>query len=65
MFLSKGIEWLSGYMNQIHMYANYIRDSLQIQRDTHKLKMREKDIPYKWKSKESCGSNAYIRQNRL
>ena len=30
MFLSKGIEWLSGYMNQIHMYANYIRDSLQI-----------------------------------
>ena len=25
----------------------------------------EKDIPYKWKSKESWSSNTHIRQNRL
>ena len=28
-------------------------------------KWTEKDIPCKWKSKESWGSNTYIRQNRL
>ena len=28
-------------------------------------KWTEKDIPCKWKSKQSWGSNTYIRQNRL
>ena len=36
-------------------------------RDTYRLKVErlEKDIPCKWKSKESWSSNTHIRQNRL
>ena len=36
-------------------------------RDTHRLKVRgwKKDIPCKWKSKKSWGSNTHNRQNKL
>ena len=35
-------------------------------RDMYRLKVRGwKDIPHKWKSKESWSSNSHIRQNRL
>lgn len=35
-------------------------------KDIHRLKVEmEKDIPSKWKTKESWGTYTYIRQNRL
>ena len=42
------------------------RDPLQIQGHIHtENEGMEKDIPCKWKLKESWGSNTYVRQNRL
>ena len=36
-------------------------------KDTHRLKVKvwKKDIPFKWKAKESRGSYTYIKTNRL
>ena len=35
-------------------------------RDTYRLKVKGlKDIPFKWKSKETQSGNPYFRQNRL
>ena len=47
-------------------YMLSTRDPLQIQGHIHtESEGMEKDIPCKWKLKESWGSNTYIRQNRL
>ena len=55
-------EWIQ---NQ-PVYMMSIRDPLQtyghIQTESEGM---EKDIPCKWKSKESWSSNSHIRQNRL
>ena len=48
------------------LYMLPTRDPLQIeghiQTETEGM---EKNIPFKWKSKESWSSNSHIRQNRL
>ena len=48
------------------VYMLSTRDPLQteghIQTESEGM---EKDIPYKWKSKEGWSSNSHIRQNRL
>ena len=62
MLQPKDIDWLNGYKNKpIHMLST--RESLQTQGhiQTNSEGM-EKDIPCKWKSKESWGSNSHIRQ---
>ena len=65
MLQPKGTGSLNGYKTKTHIYAVYKRHPLDlghIQTEGEKI---EKDIPCKWKSKESWSSNTHIRQNRL
>ena len=65
MLQPKDTDWLKGHKNKTHTYAVYKRpttDQGHIQTESEGV---EKDIPYKWKSKESWSSNSHIRQNRL
>ena len=48
------------------VYILSTRDLLQTQRHIQtESEGMEKDIPHKWKSKESWSSNSHIRQNRI
>ena len=46
------------------MYICCLKDTSDLKTQIEN-KWTEKDIPCKWKSKESLGSYIYIRQNRL
>ena len=53
MLQPEDIHWLIGYKNKTHIYAVYkgpTSDLLTIQTESEGM---EKDIPCKWKSKES------------
>ena len=64
MLQPKDTDWLNGYKNKTPIYAIYKRPTSE-PRDTHRLRMNGwKNIPHKWKSKESWSSNFHIRQNR-
>ena len=66
MLQPKDIDWLNGYKNKTHICMLSTRDPLQtkghIKTESEGL---VKDMPCKWKSKESWSSNSHIRQNRL
>ena len=62
MLQPKDIDWLNEHKNRIYTYAVYkrpISPQGHIQTESEGM---EKDIPCKWKSKESWSSNAYIRK---
>ena len=65
MLQPKDIDWLNGYKKKTHIYAVYNRPTSDVGTCTTESERMEEDIPCKWKSKESCSSNTYIRQNRL
>ena len=48
MLHPKDTDWLNGYKNKTWIYAVYKRDTSDLDCDG-----MEKDIPCKWKSKES------------
>ena len=62
MLQTKDIDGLNGYKNKTHIYAVYKRPTSDLGTESEVL---EKDIPCKWKSKESWSSNSHLRQNRL
>ena len=64
MLQPKDIDWLNGYKNKTCIYAVYKRTTSDLGTQTESEGM-EKDIPCKWKSKQSWSSNSHIRQNRL
>ena len=49
---------LNGYKNKTHIYAVYKRPTSDLGTESEGM---EKDIPFKWKSKESWSSNTHIR----
>ena len=65
MFQQKDIDWLNGYKNKTHIYAVYKRPTSDLGTQHTESEGMEKDIPCKWKLKESWSSNSHIRQNRL
>ena len=65
MLQPKDIDWLNGYKTNTHIYALYRRPTSVLGTHTTESEGMEKDIPCKWKSKESWSSNSHIRQNRL
>ena len=65
MLQPKDIDWLNGYKNKTHIYAVYKRTTSDLGTHTTESEGMEKDIPCKWKSKESWTSNSHITQNRL
>ena len=52
---------LNGDKNKTHIYAVYKRPTSDLGIHTDESEGREKDIPCKWKSKESWSSNTHIR----
>ena len=52
---------LNGYKNKAHAYAAYERPISDLRTHTGWKWEMEKDIPCKWKSEESWGSNTHIR----
>ena len=64
MLQPKDTDWKNGYKNMTCIYAVYMRPTSDLGTHTES-KGTEKDIPCKWKSKESWHSNSHIRQNRL
>ena len=54
----KDTDWLNGYKNKTHIYAVYKRPTSDLGTESEGM---EKDIPCKWKSKESWSSNTHIR----
>ena len=64
MLQPKDIDWLNGYKNKTLTYAAYKRPTSNLRTQTENEGI-EKDIPCKWKSKESRSSNSHIRQNRF
>ena len=56
-------EWIK--KTKTHIYAVYKRPTSDLGTHTDWKWGMEKDIPCKWKSKESWSSNTHIRQNRL
>ena len=65
MLQPKDTDWLNGYKNKIHTYAVYKRPTSYLGAQKTESERMEKDIPCKWKSKESWSSNTHIGQNRL
>ena len=65
MLQPKDKDWLNGYKNKTHIYAVYKRSTSDLGHIQTESEGMEKDIPCKWKSKESWSSNSRIRQNRL
>ena len=65
MFQLKDIDWLNGYKNKTCIYAEVLRPTSDLGHIQTESEGMEKDIPCKWKSKESWSSNSHIRQNRL
>ena len=56
MLQSKDTEWLNGYKNKTYIYAAYKRLTSYLKTHTYtESEGIEKDVPYKWKSKESQG----------
>ena len=58
---------LAEWIQKQDLYIGCLQETHFRTRDTNRLKVRgmEKDIPRKWKSKESWSSNSHIRKNRL
>ena len=65
MLPPKDTGWLNGYKNKTCLYAVYKRPTSDLGHIQTESEGMEKDIPCKWKSKESWSSNSHIRQNRL
>ena len=65
MLQPKDIDWLNGYKNKTLIYAVYKRPTSDLGHMQTESEGMEKDIPCKWKSKESWTSNSHIRQNSL
>ena len=65
MLQPKDTSSLNGYKNKTHIYAVYKRPTSDLGHIQTESEGMEKDIPCKWKSKESWSSNTHIRQNRL
>ena len=65
MLPPKDIHWLNGYKNKTHIHAVYKRPTSDLGHILTESEGMEKDIPCKWKSKESRSSNSHNRQNRL
>ena len=62
MLQTKDIDWLNGYKKR-PIYMLSTRDPDQTQRNIQtESEGMEKDISFKWKSKESWSSNSHIRQ---
>ena len=62
MLQPKDIDWLNGYENKIHMYTVYKKPTSDLGRHIQtESEGMEKDIPCKWKSKESWSSYTHIR----
>ena len=58
----KETDWLNRYKNKNHIYAVYKRPTSDL--GTHiqtESEGMEKDMPCKWKSKETWNSNTHIR----
>ena len=60
MLPPKDTDWLNGYKNNTHIYAVYKRPTSDLWTYRQSEGM-EKDIPCKWKSKESWSSNSHIK----
>jgi len=60
MLEPKDTDWLNGYKNKIHIYAALKRPTSEPEIIQAESKRIEKDIPCKWKSKESQSSNPHI-----
>ena len=63
MLQPKDIDWLNGYKNKTYVYVVYKRPTSDL--GTHyRLKVRgwKKNIPCKWKPRESKGSYTHIRE---
>ena len=57
---------LAEWIQKEDLYICCLQENHFRPRDTYRLKEgMGKDIPRKWKSKESWSSNTHIRQNRL
>ena len=56
------VEWIQ---NKTHIYAAYKRLTSDLKTHTNRSERMVKGILCKYKSKESRGSNNYIRQNGL
>ena len=65
MLPPKDTDWLNGYKNKTRIYAVYKRPTSDLGTHQTESEGMGKDIPCKWKSKESCSSNSHIRQKRL
>ena len=61
----KDTDWLNGYKNKACIYAPCKRPTSYLGIYTDWKWENGKDIPCKWRSKESWSSNTPIRQNRL
>ena len=57
MLEPKEIDWLNGYKNKAYIYAVYKRPTSDLGHIQTQSEGMEKDIPCKWKSKESWSSN--------
>ena len=57
---------LAEWIQKQNLYTCCLQETHFRPKDTYRQSEgMEKDIPYKWKSKESWSSNTHIRQNRL
>ena len=61
----KDKHWLNGYKNKTPIYAVYKRPTSKQGTHIDKSEGLEKNIPCKWRPKESQSSNTHIRLNRL
>ena len=61
MLQQKDTGSLNGYKNKTYIYAVYKRPTSDLGTHTTESKGMEKDIPCKWKSKESWSSNTHIK----
>ena len=65
MLQPKDIDSLNGYKNKTRIYTVYKRPTPDLEHIRTESEGVEKDIPCKWKSKESWSSNSHIKQNTL
>ena len=56
---------LNGYKKKTHLYAVYKTPTLDLGHIQTESEGMEKNIPCKWKSKESWSNNSHIRQKTL
>ena len=58
-------EWIKKKIKKTQLYAAYKKFTSVLRHTYAQSEGLRKDIPGKWKPKESEGRSTYIRQNRL